>query len=267
MDLCADQLLAHLPAAISTEDISPPFRRLFSRFPFSRRAGFNADRLLNRHIWLPRAVRRAAERADFVHVVDHSYAHVVAAVPPGRAGVYCHDLDAFRSLLEPDVEQRPWWFRRLARRTLNGLKQAGLVFHNSLATGKKLLELEIVSPDRLIHAPLGVANEFSPEPQKVDLPIALDTPFLLHVGNNIPRKRMDVVLDVFAAVRPRVPGLGLVQVGGPWPPQYAVQIARLGIARHSSARFADSRASNSRSSIVAPRPWWCRARPRVLVCR
>lgn len=230
MDLCADQLLAHLPDGIAAVDVAPPFRHLFGHLPFTRRASFNADRLLNRHLLLPRAVRRAARRADFVHVVDHSYAHVVSAVPPGWAGVYCHDLDAFRSLLEPDKEPRPWWFRRLARRTLDGLKQAAVVFHNSVATGRRLIEAGIVPPDRLVHAPLGVADEFTPDAGKpVELPIPVDPPFLLHVGNNIPRKRLDVLLEVFAGVRARLPHLRLVQVGGPWPPHLAEQVARLGI--------------------------------------
>jgi glycosyltransferase involved in cell wall biosynthesis len=225
MDLCADELLAHLPATVAAEDVAPPFRRFFSRLPLARRAGFNADRLL-----LPPPARPAARRADFLHVVDHSYAHLVSAAPPGRAGVYCHDLDAFRSLLEPETERRPWWFRKLARRTLDGLKRAAVVFHNSAATGHRLLEAGIVTPDRLVHAPLGVAAEFTPEAAgPVELPVALDPPFLLHVGSNIPRKRLDVLLDVFAAVRGRAPGLRLVQVGGPWPASLAEQVARLGV--------------------------------------
>jgi glycosyltransferase involved in cell wall biosynthesis len=230
MDLCADQLLSHLPAAVSAEDIAPVFRRVFGRFPFLHRTGFNADRLLNRHLLLPRVVRRAARHNDFVHVVDHSYAHLVGAVPPGRAGVYCHDLDAFRSLLEPDKERRPWWFRKFARRTLDGLKRAAVVFHNSVTTARQLLDAGIVPPERLVHAPLGVAPEFTPAAAgPVEVPVMLDFPFLLHVGNNIPRKRLDVLLDTFAAVRGRVPGLRLVQIGGPWPEPLAVQIARLGV--------------------------------------
>jgi len=229
MDLCADQLLAHLPAGVAAEDIAPHFRRAFGRLPFVGRAGFNADRLLNRHVLLPRVVRRVARHADFVHVVDHSYAHIVSSVPPGRAGVYCHDLDAFRSLLEPEKERRPWWFRRLARRTLNGLKRAAVVFHNSAAVGRQLLDAGVVTADRLVHAPLGVAAEFTPEGQPVELPPSPDPPFLLHVGNIIPRKRLDVLLDVFVEARGRVPGLSLVQVGGPWPPQLTDQIARLGV--------------------------------------
>jgi glycosyltransferase involved in cell wall biosynthesis len=57
-----------------------------------------------------------------------------------------------------------------------------------------------------------------------------EAPFLLHVGSCIPRKRIDVLLDVFAAVRARLPGLYLVKVGGPWSPDQADQLRRLGLA-------------------------------------
>lgn len=216
MDLVADQLLAHVPSGVAATDIAPDFRRVFGRW------SFNADRVLNRHVFLPRVVRRAARQFDFVHVADHSYAHAVNAVPPGRAGVYCHDLDAFRCLLDPASEPRPWWFRRLARRTLRGLQNAAVVFHNTAEVGRQLLAAGLVPAERLVHAPLGVSTEFTPGPEARES-------FLLHVGGNIPRKRLDVLLDVFAAVRGRVPGLRLVQVGGPWPPHLAAQLERLGI--------------------------------------
>jgi glycosyltransferase involved in cell wall biosynthesis len=231
MDLCADQLLAHLPDGVAATDLDAPFRRWVGRLPVvgAKRAAFNADRLVNRHLLLPRFVRRRAAGFDFVHVVDHSYAHVALAVPPGRAGVYCHDLDAFRSLQEPEKEPRPWWFRRLARRTLRGLRRAAVVFHNSRAVGRQLVEGGLVPAERLVHAPLGVAAEFTPDAGPVELPVPAGGPFLLHVGSNIPRKRLDVLLDVFAAVRPLVPGLRLVQVGGPWPAADADRITRLGV--------------------------------------
>lgn len=233
MDLVADQLLAHLPPSIEAVDVAPPFHRAIGRLPFLRRAGFNADRLVNRHVLLPRAVRRAVRDADFVHVVDHSYAHLVNAVPPGRAGVYCHDLDAFRSLLEPEKERRPWWFRKVARRTLDGLKQAAVVFHSTTRVGEQLAVLGVVPAAHLVLARYGVSPEFTPvAPAPVELPVAVDSPFLLNVGGAMPRKRLDVLLDVFAHVRGRVPGLRLVQVGGPWPPHLAEQITRLGIGSH-----------------------------------
>jgi glycosyltransferase involved in cell wall biosynthesis len=52
----------------------------------------------------------------------------------------------------------------------------------------------------------------------------------LNVGSSLPRKRLDVLLDVFAAVRNLIPQLRLIQVGGPWPSPLADQIVRLGIA-------------------------------------
>src|SRR5262249_24586008 len=54
-------------------------------------------------------------------------------------------------------------------------------------------------------------------------------PFLLHVGSCIARKRIDVLLEVFAEVRRRVPKLRLVKVGGPWSEQQRQLVARLGV--------------------------------------
>ncbi|HJZ90357.1 MAG TPA: glycosyltransferase [Gemmataceae bacterium] len=236
MDLCADQLLAHLPAVAAglvPVDFATPFRRRIQRIPIlgRRPSAFNADRLFNRHLTLPRALVRAAG-FELYHVVDHSYAHVVRALPPGRAGVYCHDVDAFRSLLDPAKDPRPPWFRRLAGRTLAGLRAAAVVFHNSGEVGRQLAGTGLVPPDRLVHAPLGVAAEFSPAPGipvEPVVPALAGQPYLLHVGSNISRKRLDVLLDVFAALRSRFTRLRLVQVGGPWPADLAARIERLGI--------------------------------------
>jgi glycosyltransferase involved in cell wall biosynthesis len=237
MDLCADQLLTHLPSEIEATDVAPEFTRVFGRVPGAGRPGFNADRVLNRYLLLPRVVRRAAGRNDFVHVADHSYAHLVRSVPPGRAGVYCHDLDAFRSVLEPATERRPWWFRRQARRALDGLRRAAVVFHSTAAIGNELHSRAGVLANRLVHAPYGVADEYTTDPDpSVTLPVATDPPFLLHVGSSAPRKRLDVLLDVFAAVRERVPGLRLVQVGGPWWPTLAAQVDGLGGRRVTQVR-------------------------------
>lgn len=234
MDLCADQLLSHLRVlpGLKSTDLETPFRRGFQRFPMLGRRveAFNADRAINRHLVLPRFLRRRPGEFDFVHIVDHSYAHLVRSAPTGRAGVYCHDLDAFRSVLEPARDRRPWWYRRLAERSLNGLKRAAVVFHNSAAVGRELANWGLVNPDRLVHAPLGVAEEFTTESERtVKLPFAVDGCFLLNVGSSLTRKRLDVLLDVFAVIRGRLPQLRLIQVGGPWTPQLAEQIVRLGI--------------------------------------
>ena len=243
MDLCADQLLAHLPTdALRAADLEAPFRRLFQRVPVVGRknAAFNADRLLNRHITLSNFLRTRARAFDVFHVVDHSYAQAVLALPPGCVGVYCHDLDAFRSLLDPAADPRPWWFRKLARRTLRGLRAAAVVFHNSREVGRQLADRGLVAAEQLVHAPLGAAAEFNPDGGPVELPAPglPPGPYLLHIGSHIPRKRIDVLLGVFAAVLRRAPDVRLVQVGPPWAPAFAELIERFGVAGRI-VRFAN----------------------------
>lgn len=240
MDLCADQLLAHLPAAcpeVVATDLETPFRRRFGRLPVvdRRNAAFNADRLLNRHLVLPRFLRRRAADADLFHIVDHSYAHLVHSLPPGRAGVYCHDLDAFRSLLEPEKDPRPWWFRRLASHILAGLQKAAVGFYSTASVREQIVRHGLLDPGKLVYAPYGVAAEFTldrpdPAPRPPWLAGLAGRPWVLHVGSCIPRKRIDVLLDVVAAVRTKLPDLKLVKVGGEWMANHRGRIARHGLA-------------------------------------
>jgi glycosyltransferase involved in cell wall biosynthesis len=240
MDLCGEMLLAHLPregpAAVQAARVCPSFRRLASRLPAlgRRNAAFNVDRVLNRFLLFPRHARRAAARFELFHVADHTYAQLVHALPAGRSGVYCHDLDAFRCLLEPAMAPRPRWFRALARRILAGLQEAAVVFHSTAAVGEQIGRAGLVPQDRLVLAPYGTAPEFGPDPQSdpVRLPWldGLDGhPWLLHVGSCIQRKRIDVLLDVVAAVRETVADVRLVKVGGEWSSGHRDQIARLGL--------------------------------------
>jgi glycosyltransferase involved in cell wall biosynthesis len=193
--------------------------------------------MLNRHVDYPRLARRLGKGGEFdlFHVVDHSYAHLVEVLPRGRAVVTCHDLDAFRCLLEPEQEPRPGWFRALAARTLQGVRDAASIAADSKATLRGLVDRGIVpgSKARVVH--LGTHPECSPEADpETDLEASrllgpLEVPELLHVGSNIPRKRVDVLLDVFAKVRESIPGARLVKVGGTLPSDLASRAEQLGI--------------------------------------
>jgi glycosyltransferase involved in cell wall biosynthesis len=238
MDLCADQLLANLPAipGVAAMDLHAPFRSRFRRLPLLGRhhAAFNADRLLNRHWDYPRFLRGQARAFDYFHICDHSYAQLVHALPPERTGVFCHDLDAFRCLLEPSREPRPRWFLAIARRILTGLQKAAVVFYTTQNVHRQVFRNDLIDPARLVQAPLGIAPEFSPAPVADDTAEGLlaacgGAPLLLHVGSCIPRKRVDVLLRVFAAARRRFPGLHLMQVGGAWTAEQRELIGRLGI--------------------------------------
>jgi glycosyltransferase involved in cell wall biosynthesis len=241
MDLAAEMLLREAQAAcagrVRAVRVCPPFRRRFGRLPWlgRRAAAFNADRLLNRTWDYPRYLRRRVAEFDLFHVCDHSYAQLVHALPAERTGVHCHDLDAFRCLIEPRRDLRPRWFRAVARRILRGLQKAAVVFCTTETIRDQIAAHGLFDPARLVHAPNGVAPEFTADPvgaggeALADLPIPAGRPFLLHVGSCIPRKRIDVLLEVFARVSGRRPDLALVQVGGSWTAPQQRQVARLGV--------------------------------------
>ena len=241
MDLVADMLLLHgeapgLCEPLHTCRFCPPFRRRATRFPWLGRSGFafNMDRVLNRFWDYPRRLRREKGEFELFHIADHSYAQIVHELPPERTGVFCHDLDAFRCLLEPAREPRPFWFTALTRRILRGLQKAAVVFHSTAEVRRQITHYGLVEPGRLVAAPYGIAQEFTPEPSAEErLPAEIDQlrsrPYLLHVGSTIPRKRIDVLLQVFAAARRHYPNLALVKVGGPWTAAQQDLLSGLGI--------------------------------------
>jgi len=241
MDLCAEMLCRHLeadhPSAVRASRICPKFRRRASALPMigKQKGARNLDRLLNRFWYYPRYLRRHAGAFDFFHVCDHSYSQLVHELPSQHTGVFCHDQDAFRCLLEPSLEPRPRWLRCMARRVLDGLRKAAIVFHGSRLIRQQMEKYGLIDPDRFVYAPYGIAPEFTPEvrdaePEDVALAGLDNRPFLLHVGSCIPRKRIDLLLDVFAQVHTRHPDLLLVQVGGTWTEAQRRQINRLRIA-------------------------------------
>jgi glycosyltransferase involved in cell wall biosynthesis len=241
MDLVADELIAtlerHFSAEVAVARVRPRLARRAVRLPLlgERRLARNTDILLGRFWDYPRRARR--ERADFYHVSDHSYAHLVHQLPAEQTGVYCHDLHAFRCLLEPEREPRPFWFRQLMRRVLDGMKRARVVFFSTEHVRRGIEQAGLVDPQRLIHAPYGTAPEYVPEARPGDgaalSALGLTThAYLMHVGSTIARKRIDVVLGTFAECRVRSPELRLLQVGGTWTHAQVEQIRVLGLERH-----------------------------------
>ncbi|WP_163784892.1 glycosyltransferase family 4 protein [Myxococcus vastator] len=241
MDLVGEALLEGLaahPSEVHATAVRPVMPAVLRRLPRvgARDAAFNADRLLTRFGLYPGRALFTRGQYDAFHVVDHTYAQLVHALPAARTGVYCHDLDAFRSVLEPRREPRPAWFRAMARAQLAGLERSAIVFHSTQAVRAELLAHGVVPESRLVWAPYGVSPEYRAEPtpgtpdtrETVLSPLG-GRPYLLHVGSAIPRKRLDVLFAVFAALRARAPELRLVQQGGALNDTQRAQVAALGI--------------------------------------
>ena len=241
MDLCADMLTQSLQEEHNTvfdvQSICPPFSWRLKRIPKLGENDFayNSDRLLNRFWDYPQYLKKKVNEFDLFHVSDHSYAQLVHVLPPERTGVFCHDIDAFRSLLEPTIEPRPAWYRAMSNRILTGLQKAAVVFYTTTEVKNQIEHYNLLDSSRLIKAPLGISSEFSlinQANQAMDQDILKqvgETPFLLHVGSCIPRKRIDILLEVFAEVRKSHPELRLVKVSGDWTNDQLAQINQLGL--------------------------------------
>ena len=230
MDLVGDMLFDHLRLAgdIDGRRLQPAMRFAGAGLP---------GRLFGRLVQYPRHVRRVIGNTDLFHIVDHSYAHLVHELPSGRTVVTCHDLDAFWCLLEPGRERRSFAFHAVARRVLSGLQAAAHVTCDTYATCNAVVQHELLPPERLTVVHNGVHPLLSP-----DADPAADNrlsrklgrqpgrcPELLHVGSTIPRKRIDVLLHVFAGVLKSRPDARLIRVGPVFTREQQVLAQRLGV--------------------------------------
>lgn len=240
MDLVADMLTTHLAQshgdAVAATLIRPRMTRRFTNLPLPQptRAEI-ADRIVARQWDYPRALRKRTRSFDLFHVVDHTYAHLVHGLPAHRTVVTCHDVDAFRSVLQPEDEWRSPTFRWMSRRILSGLRAAAHVPCDSESTRDSLIALAGFPAERLSVIPNGADTAGWDVPDGLaDLEAARllgpKRPIeLLHVGSTISRKRIDVLLEVFAAVHRARSEARLVRVGGPFTAEQRVRARELGI--------------------------------------
>ncbi|PWT99361.1 MAG: glycosyltransferase family 1 protein [Terriglobia bacterium] len=242
MDLVGDMLFRYLSqdfeGELVTSQLRPIMRRRLSHLPMLSRTALNFDRLMNRMVDYPRWLRQRSGEFDLFHIVDHSYAHLALELVPGRTIVTCHDLNTFRCLLEPQQEKRSAWFRAMAGRILDGMRRCARVVCVSAAIKDEILRRDLVSPDRLVVVHNGAHPSCSPEPDLHADETAARLlrrnggrlpSYLLHVGSVVPRKRIDVLLHIFAEVRKAFPDIRLVRVGGPFTEQQFELAGRLGL--------------------------------------
>ena len=235
MDLAADMLLAELQRS-HADRVEPRLVRpaLIPVTAWRREEPPpTRDRVLNRYWLYRRAVRTVREWADVFHVIDHSYAHLVHGLPADRTIVTCHDIDAFvRSQRRGDDSSRLPSY--LVRRTATGLTKAARVICPSRATASALSSLGNVSHADIAVVPNGVDEPHGSVAELAHLGGELLGPVgryvdILHVGSTIPRKRIDVLLEVFADLCRTDPRVRLVRVGGTFTDEQRGHAERLGV--------------------------------------
>jgi glycosyltransferase involved in cell wall biosynthesis len=236
MDLVTASLVREFTAqtalCIQPQLVRPPLVRITTRWRGD--AGVSTpDRVVNR-FWLYRRALPRTDTADVFHVVDHSYSHLVNHLCASRTVVTCHDVDAFAEHvgLSRDSPGLPAF---LVRRLVRGIQHAAKVVCPSRVTADALVASGLVSSNRVSVVANGVdiasmsparANELT------DRLLGHDDGHvdLLHVGSTIPRKRVDVLLQLFARVARLEPRARLIRVGGPFTASQAQLATTLGIS-------------------------------------
>jgi glycosyltransferase involved in cell wall biosynthesis len=197
---------------------------------------YGPHRYLARHILYPWRLRREARHAALVHILDHSYAHLLPAAKPRRVVVTVHDLMPVIVLRSPTDSWRENVRNRFLRKALKSLRQA-----DAYIVGTEWLRAELASwlgDDRRIHVvPFGVDRSFFTDSANARAAgrtawrIPDDAFVVLHVGSTVERKNVPLVLQTVARLRAEGEDAYLLQVGGRLSAEQEQLVDRLELRR------------------------------------
>lgn len=158
-----------------------------------------------------------------VHILDHSYAHLLRFTPSDACKIITvHDL---APLEDPD-SLLPTQFRRF-RRTIEWLNRADVLLPVSAYTKKALQSFLTASP-RIEVVPMGVdVGSFSRSlamKSTVSLP---QRPRILSIGSCLKRKNLGLLPDVLRRVIQVLGPVALIRVGEPLPPELRQRLTEI----------------------------------------
>ncbi|HXV86480.1 MAG TPA: glycosyltransferase family 1 protein [Gemmatimonadales bacterium] len=192
-----------------------------------------------RYLVYPARVRLL--RADLVHVLDHSYGHLLLARRPSAPRVVTvHDLMPVLTVERNATGARDRIRNGLLRRVLKGLRAA-----NAWIVATEWLRGELASwlgSDRGIHViPYGIEDGFftpgvePPADTRRRLGLPASAFVVLHVGSVVPRKNIPAVIAAVAGLRAQGVDAWLLQLGGAFTDDQRRDLAQAGLER--LARF------------------------------
>ncbi len=218
------------------ENLCEALRAFEDRFAFeivvppSNRRDRWAAKQWKRYVAYPRLLaRRLREQPDAVlHVLDHSYGHLCRADVP--TVLTCHGLENFRLKLRYFWQQALWVYR------VNAMRRARRIVAISGDVADDARRFAGVEAGKIVLDYYGVDPIFTP---RGDLSPALAARrdagelLVLHVGMNIARKNIGVLLDALGKLRVQGLGVRFVKVGSdPRQDGYQEQMEKLGLLDH-----------------------------------
>jgi glycosyltransferase involved in cell wall biosynthesis len=193
------------------------------------------QRYAARHFFYPLRLKGEAKRADLVHILDHSYAHMLSSARKRPVVVTVHDLMPVIVLRSPTDGWREGVRNRFLRLALKALRQA-----DAFIVGTEWLKSELATwlgDDRRIRViPFGVDRAFFGESASArvhgrrDWRIPEDAFVVLHVGSTVDRKNVPLVINTVARLRQHADAY-LLHVGGRFTAEQEQLIHRLDLRR------------------------------------
>src|SRR6266853_5255555 len=186
-----------------------------------------------RYYFYPWRVKREAKRTDVVHVLDHSYAHMIEAAGRRPVVVTVHDLMPVVVLRSPTGGGgwREGVRNRFLRQALKALRQA-----DAYIVGTEWLRRELATwlgtDKNIFVVPFGVDRAFygesnvARERARSDWRIPTDAFVVLHVGSTVDRKNVPLVIQTLVRLRQQTDAY-LLQVGGRFTAEQEQLIDRL----------------------------------------
>jgi glycosyltransferase involved in cell wall biosynthesis len=190
-----------------------------------------------RFFFYPLRLGRQAKRADVVHILDHTYAHLLFRAGRRPVVITVHDLMPVIVLRSPTGGLAESFRNRLLRRTLKALRAA-----DAFLVGTEWLRRELATwlgDDKKIRVvPFGVDRAFFREAPggrergRRDWRIPEEAFVVLHVGSTVDRKNVPLVIQTVARLRMEVGvDVHLLQVGGRLTADQEQLVERLGLRR------------------------------------
>ena len=178
--------------------------------------------------------------ADLMHVLDHSYGHMLLGRRRGVGVVTVHDLMPVLAVERGASHPQERMRNRLLERVLRGLRLADAWI---VATDWLRAELAAwLGQDERIHViPYGIEDAFfAPGAETRDatrerLTIPGSAFVVLHVGSVVPRKNIPAVIAAVAGLRSQGVDAWLLQLGGTFTPDQQRDLAQAGLEQY--ARF------------------------------
>ena len=234
MNRYARELFAALSLAVEDGRVTieqPPHGKYLSGVldsPHTRRV----NSAWTRYITYPRSLGR--RKAGVFHVLDHGYAQLLRRLDPDRTVVTCHDLIPLLAAEGVIPVQVPLIVARTFKWRIARLPRARIVIATTNATKATLERYTQVQSNRIAVIPYGVNPAFTHQPATAVLTRATAglterSTVLLQIASAGRYKNTPVLLQAFAQLRSRMPGVTLVRIGAPFYPDETELASRLDV--------------------------------------